>query len=414
MCDTMCATPEWTGGNMLFAKNSDRSPNEPHLVVHVPAADHSAGSMVKATYITIPQAAHTLETVLCKPSWIWGAEMGVNEAGLAIGNEAVFTRAKRGPEALTGMDLLRLALERCGTAKAAVELISSLLEQYGQGGNCGFDHDFFYDNSFLIADPDEAYVLETSGRRWAAERADGFRAISNRLTIQKSHTMRGGVAEGFDFKRLTEPVFTHFSGSKRRLAFSCAAAPKDVAGMMAALRAHDPRDEKTLFPGGSVRSVCMHAGGIIGDHTTGSLVAQLRRGKPATLWITGASTPCLSAFKPVFWGVDSGAPVFADEAEAKRYWLEREAVHRGVLAGQVDAAELRSKRDALEAEWLAAERELMAGAADNGKLLEMARLASAEEQAMIDAFRPSPTGPAPTRYWRRKNAELEAGKQEEG
>jgi len=408
MCDTMCATPQYTGGDMLFAKNSDRSPNEPHQVVRVPAADHAAGSSVKLTYITIPQASHTLETVLCKPSWIWGAEMGVNEAGVAIGNEAVFTRAKRGPDALTGMDLLRLALERCETARSAVEAIAALLEQYGQGGNCGFDHDFRYDNSFLIADPNEAYVLETSGRRWAAERGDGFRAISNRLTIGTEHTMRGGVEEGFDFaKRLTEPVFTQFSGSKLRLGASCSIAPKNVADMMAALRVHDPRDAEKLFPRGSVRSVCMHAGGVIGDHTTGSLVAQLRREKPMTLWITGASTPCISAFKPVFFGIDSGAPVFADEADAKRYWLEREAVHRGVLAGQVDVKALRAKRDALEADWCAAEQKLMDEGASSEALRELANHAAAEEQAMIDAFRPESIGNALTPYWRKKNAALE-------
>jgi secernin len=408
MCDTMCATPAYTGGDMLFAKNSDRSPNEPHLVVRVPAADHPTDSTIKLTYITIPQAAHTLEAVLCKPSWTWGAEMGVNEAGLAIGNEAVFTGAKRGPDALLGMDLLRLALERCETAKSAVELITTLLEQYGQGGNCGFDHDFFYDNSFLIADPDEAYVLETSGRRWVAERVDGFRAISNRLTIGTEHTMRGGVEEGFDFaKRLTEPVFTHFSGSKLRLGASCSVAPKNEADMMVALRAHDPRDEKALFPKGSVRSVCMHAGGIIGDHTTGSLVAQLRRGKPMTLWITGSSTPCISAFKPVFFGIDSGAPVFADEADTRRYWLEREAVHRGVLAGQVDVKALRAKRDALETDWLSAEQKLMAEGANSEHLRALAVRAAAEEQAVIDTFIPRSVGPAPTPYWRKKNSALE-------
>ena len=408
MCDTMCATPGYTGGDMLFAKNSDRSPNEPLLVVRVPAADHPADSMVKLTYVTIPQAPHTLEAILCKPSWIWGAEMGVNEAGVAIGNEAVFTRAKHGPDALIGMDLLRLALERCDTAKAAVGVIAALLEQYGQGGNCGFDHDFRYDNSFLIADPCEAYVMETSGRCWVAERAEGFRAISNRLTIGTSHTMRGGVEEGFDFaKRLTEPMFTHFSGSKLRLGSSCSISPKNVEDMMAALRSHDPRDEEKLFSKGSVRSVCMHAGGAVGDHTTGSLVVQLRRDKPMTLWITGASTPCISAFKPVFFGVDSGAPVFGDEVDAKRYWLEREAVHRGVLAGQVDVKELRFKRDALEADWLAEEKILLAENVGCDALRELAVRAAAEEQAMMDAFRPQSTGPAPTAYWRKKNAALE-------
>ena len=396
---------------MLFAKNSDRSPNEPHLVVRVPAADHPPGSTVKLTYITIPQAAHTLEVVLCKPSWVWGAEMGVNEAGVAIGNEAVFTRARRGPDALIGMDLLRLALERCETAKSALELMTELLERYGQGGNCGFDHDFRYDNSFLIADLDEAYVLETSGRRWAAVPVGGFGAISNRLTIGTEHTMRGGVEAGFDFaKRLTEPVFTHFSGSKLRLGSSCSIAPKNAADMMAALRAHDPRDAKKLFPKGSVRSVCMHAGGVIGDHTTGSFVVQLRKDKPMTLWITGASTPCISAFKPVFFGIDSGAPVFADEAGAKLYWLEREAVHRGVLSGQVEVSTLRTRRDDLEADWLAAEREVIAQGADSEMLRELAVRAAAEEQALVDAFKPRLAGAAPTPYWRKKNAALEKTK----
>jgi hypothetical protein len=51
----------------------------------------------------------------------------------------------------------------------------------------------------------------------------------------------------------------------------------------------------------------MHAGGLIGDHTTGSLVAVLRENKPSTLWVTGSSTPCISCFKPVFVEIDSGS-----------------------------------------------------------------------------------------------------------
>jgi oligopeptide transport system substrate-binding protein len=40
-------------------------------------------------------------------------------------------------------------------------------------------------------------------------------------------------------------------------------------------------------------------------------------------------------------------------------------------------------------------------------LRELAIRAAAEEQAMIDAFRPQSTGPAPTAYWRKKNAAME-------
>ena len=109
--------------------------------------------MLRATYISVPQVRHTYACVLLKPHWIWGAEMGWNEFGLNIGNEAVFTREKREKQdGLIGMDLLRLALERCRSAKEALKLITTMIGEYGQGGNCGFHKAFYYDNAFLIAD----------------------------------------------------------------------------------------------------------------------------------------------------------------------------------------------------------------------------------------------------------------------
>ena len=74
--------------------------------------------------------AETNAVLLSKPFWMWGAEMGVNEHGLAIGNETVFTRVpyEKRP-ALTGMDLLRLALERAATAQKAVHIVTDLMEQ---------------------------------------------------------------------------------------------------------------------------------------------------------------------------------------------------------------------------------------------------------------------------------------------
>ncbi len=161
MCDTLTITPTASAdGVALLAKNSDREPNEAHQVVLLPAAEHAAGSRVRCTYSEIDQARHTYAAALAKPFWIWGAEMGVTEHGVAIGNEAVFTKepyAKAG--GLTGMDLLRLGLERGATARAALEMMIDLLEQHGQGGNCGFVHKLYYHNSFLIADPHEAWVL---------------------------------------------------------------------------------------------------------------------------------------------------------------------------------------------------------------------------------------------------------------
>jgi len=46
--------------------------------------------------------------VLSKPAWMWGAEMGANDQGVCIGNEAVWTREPVGSgEALLGMDYVR-------------------------------------------------------------------------------------------------------------------------------------------------------------------------------------------------------------------------------------------------------------------------------------------------------------------
>jgi secernin len=103
--------------------------------------------------------------LLCKPVWMWGAEMGANDVGVAIANEAVFASrvSPRREPALLGMDLLRLALERSATADAAVSVIAALVESHGQGGNCAFRGSFYYHNAFLIAD------------RWVQEEGPGRR-----------------------------------------------------------------------------------------------------------------------------------------------------------------------------------------------------------------------------------------------
>ena len=129
MCDTMVALGNSTADSrVLFAKNSDRQPNERLVTIRVPRRHYPTGAKVKCTYIEIDQAEETHEVVLLKPHWMWGAEMGGNEYGLVIGNEAVFTKEPKGRDSLLGMDMLRLALERCRTSREAVDLLIDLLE----------------------------------------------------------------------------------------------------------------------------------------------------------------------------------------------------------------------------------------------------------------------------------------------
>jgi dipeptidase len=340
MCDTLVALPAATAdGATILAKNSDREPNEVQAICFYPRQQHPAGATLQCTYISIPQARETNAVLLSRPFWMWGAEMGANEHGVVIGNEAVFAKVKVPATGLTGMDLLRLALERGATARAALDVITSLLETHGQGGNGGYQHKLFYHNSFLIADRREAWVLETVDRHWAARRVRDVASISNGLTIGRDfdlasdglipYAVRRGWCRGeadFDFARCySDWLYTRFSQCRVRQPHTTAglaarAGQLTVADMMALLRSYVPGTSQARpgsagragVPGtsgrpwtpaaGSNGDICMHYGDdlIRGSQTTGSLVAHLRPDGSATFWLTGTSAPCLSLFKPFY------------------------------------------------------------------------------------------------------------------
>jgi len=377
MCDTMAARGgATTTGFTLFAKNSDRERNEAQFLEMRGRQRYGAGARVRATYVTIPQVAQTHAVLLSRPFWIWGAEMGANEHGVVIGNEAVHPRLtpQRKPT-LIGMDLLRLGLERGASAAEALAVITALLEQYGQGGNCSHLNRRYYDNSFIIADRKEFFVLETVGRHWAAERAGKFRAISNTYTIGKTITRASdglaafARAQGwwrgrgdFDFAAaVTNPENPGLPGALSRCTRATSllaqhAGAIDSLRMMANLRDHgadapasaafDPQD--LAGP-----TICMHAGdGKRMGQSVGSLVSDLRD-TGVVHWVTGTSAPCTSIFKPVFMDCalpDHGA-IPGDRFDATTLWWRHERLHRGLLRG--DYAGLMSaigpERAALEA-----------------------------------------------------------------
>lgn len=395
MCDTLGRIV--SSDFALFAKNSDRSPNEPQVLEYRPATDQT-GSLLRTTYLTIEQVPHTNATLISRPAWMWGAEMGVNEHGVCIGNEAVFTRGRYASTGLTGMDLVRLGLERANSAKRAVEVILTLLERHGQGGNCGYDHSFFYDNAFLILDRQEIYILETAGSHWVYKRVSAG-SISNRLSIRdEGDTYSGGKA--FDFAaRYREPVYSHFSGSHDRLSQTAYRLPdvKSAADMTAALRVHRQGKEPLLQ--GDVASTCMHAGGLVGDHTTSSLVIEL--GREITVWATGSSTPCISLFKPWIFGSEPCAPVFSAEHPeiSTAYWLERENFARRAVGHRLPE-EFYRERDLLEQSWMLEE-----------PTPARSVRARAQEAAFYEKWRDADLGPSAgsgryQRYWNRKNAAL--------
>lgn len=347
MCDTLGILLD---GRALFGKNSDRSPNEPQVLEYHPARICKERDLT-VTYVTIPQAERTHGVLLSRPTWLWGAEIGVNDAGVAIGNEAVFTKGAYGKPSLTGMDLLRLALERADSASAAVDVVIKLLETYGQGGNCGYDHKFYYDNSFLIMDTGKLFVLETCGKRWVVKSFQKA-SISNRLTIGRDGDRYGGGVCDFRSKH-SDPLFTFFSGSReRREQSACALTRIETARDMAqALRMHDT-GVANPFAQGSVSSCCMHYGGAVGDQTTAGMIVSLDGGVP-TVFATGTSLPCVSLMKPYRFGNPARLPVIdPGDAAAGQYWRAAEAYRRALLGKQLPPS-FYEERDALEASWMA-------------------------------------------------------------
>ena len=354
MCDTIVATPSATrGGVTLFGKNSDRDPDEAQNIAVIPRKQHKAGETVKCTYMSIPQVAETARVLLSQPFWMFGAEMGANEYGVMIGNEAIFTREKPSAAGLTGMDLLRLALERGKTAREALDTIIRLLEEFGQGGNCGYRHKLYYMNSYLIADASEAYVLECVRSWWAWKKIEGVWSISNVISLEKDfdavspglieNAVKKGWCRGaadFDFRRCySEPVMTWGSAARRRQDCSRKALTNKHGSLTTEdffeiLRDHGGRGDEFL-PEKHGWTVCVHAANKLTrpSQSVGSLVGNVSS-KGHFYYVTGAANPCLSPFFPVFGpGTATPAGYLEGGAEYDReaYWWHAEKLHRDAL-----------------------------------------------------------------------------------
>jgi dipeptidase len=276
------------------------------------------------------------------------------------------------------MDLLRLALERAGSAEQAVETIIQLLSDHGQGGTCGFEDKWIaYHNSFICADPKEAWILETAGPLWARRRVMDFASISNGLTIgqdfdachadaiqtaRKKGWLKTG--ETFDFAAcFSDWFFTTFLACRARQSRSFrliqrekeggGRAGMDVPSALGVLRDHHGdgyRPDSHSF----YDRLCAHAANRISRHsaqTTGSLVAHLAD-KGNIYWATGTSAPCTGIFKPVWFGpnpLPDMGPLPERGFHPDALWWRHEMLHRTVLLDFPNRLNAyREERDALE------------------------------------------------------------------
>ena len=331
-CDTLVLTGAVTAsGKNTLCKNSDRPLGEAQPLCFY--------ERTEGKYAVLGS----------RPYWMDGFEMGANEKGLFIGNEAEGSRMpKEAEEGMTGMAMLRIALELSATARDAIDVIGKLLKDNGQNANAHPTMDRRYENTFILCDPEEAWVMETAGREWAAKKVEDFAAVSNCYqitddydlcsegmvqTIKENRWLRPGEKPNFA-KAFTLPADRQRNSVARMrrmqkltveticgctpAAFSAkntlqnaeqkpaASAKKmDVHGMQKIFRDHfegelnEPRFGSCY---GNFVTICMHAltGGIDSSQTAASMFMSYDdRWKYKFLWAAGL--PCLSVYIPLYW-----------------------------------------------------------------------------------------------------------------
>ncbi|PGV53467.1 C69 family dipeptidase [Bacillus sp. AFS037270] len=334
MCDNLVVLPDSTSQTrMLVAKNSDRPAYESQPLVYNKKQTYEHGENVNLAYLNIPQIKETYLTIGSSPFWCWGYEQGINEHGVAIGNEAIFTKdlkdSAANPEkqkGILGMELVRLGLERGKTAKEALEVIAKLIEEYGQWGSAVVGEEKPYNNSFIIADSKEAWVLETVDHHWAAKKIQKkYHSISNEISIRNDwdlnsegfmeKAIRSGWAdraEDFDaahaYMDFTNALqVSHIRVQRTKQLLHEKAGEIDVPWLKRILRDHyeDTFLEAPFFNAAlpDFQTICMHSSpaNFTWGITASSTVFELPADEwhfPVIWW--SPATPCTGLYLPIF------------------------------------------------------------------------------------------------------------------
>ena len=220
-CTTTIVTKGASADGSTYVTHSNDAFSSDPNIVYVPAKDHAPGSMRKVYPSAIawdtlpeyscydyprlvaaeradaynhpdkeqtkplgeiPEVAHTYAYI--------DSDYGVmNEHGLMLGectNNAApleYSKPGKGRGIFYASELGRVALERCRTAREAIQLMGSLIDEYGLWGT---------GETLLVADKDEGWVLEMQptpsgkGGFWIAQRVpDGeFFVAANQFRIR--------------------------------------------------------------------------------------------------------------------------------------------------------------------------------------------------------------------------------------
>jgi secernin len=292
-------------GGTLFGHNSDLAAGDGMSLQLVSGRSFAAGEMVQTQFLKLPQVRDTFTVLGSQPAGYWGYEHGVNEHGVALARTSLQSKLACAGPALTGPDLVRLALERSRSALKAVDLIIDCVERHGQGRFAGCPVQLACDNAFVVADAEQAFVVEAAGQHWVFQEIQEVGAISDVSLVRQDW---GRISRGLAGHAIAQGWWPA-DGSKLDFA---GAVSEDPVGPCSALRRWGRALMMLEQQSGHIdlpffrrlladHYETMHSTGDCGTYTAASLVVTLG-GKGSRLqpvWCA-FGPPCITVYFPVF------------------------------------------------------------------------------------------------------------------
>lgn len=217
--------PATVGGTTLVGINRHGPTRQRVMVSRYAGRSCSPDETLPIPQVRLPQARQVFTVLGCQPAGAWGFTHGFNEHHVVVGCAGWRSKLESDTAGLLGTDLVRLVLERSHTAQHAVEVLTELIGRHGQASFFLREGEGEFDQIFLLADGEEAYVVEAAGRFWAVQECHQVRAVSDVALIRQDWCR---LAPGLAEHAICQNLWLD-DGSKL-----------DFAGRLAALAPHQP------------------------------------------------------------------------------------------------------------------------------------------------------------------------------
>ncbi len=184
-------------GSVIHAHNEDMGNQAAGRVWWTPPRDYPAEAVLRVPYVELAQAKRTLgywasgnvegAVGLGTSTDIHGHDsvlVGLNEHGVSMSCNWAHSREENlEARGIRRYAIRQILLERATSARHGVEILGELIDTYGQADWGGL--------IYHLADPVEAWVVETTTHNWVARRVrdDEIRVTANRFRIGSDYDL---------------------------------------------------------------------------------------------------------------------------------------------------------------------------------------------------------------------------------